>query len=79
LSVNFHAPNPAIDFSTSPFRVNTELRAWEKNGAAGAARRAGVSAFGFGGTNFHVVLEEHIQFLISALGPDEERLGLGSA
>ncbi len=60
-SVNFHAPNPAIDFSRSPFRVNEELRAWEKSGADGAAiRRAGVSAFGFGGTNFHIVLEEHV-------------------
>ncbi len=60
-SVNFHAPNPAIDFSTSPFRVNTELRAWDKPGANGEGiRRAGVSAFGFGGTNFHMVLEEHV-------------------
>ncbi len=60
-SVNFHAPNPAIDFSTSPFRVNTELRDWEKPGSNGEAiRRAGVSAFGFGGTNFHIVLEEHV-------------------
>ena len=60
-SVNFHAPNPAIDFSRSPFRVNEALRAWEKPGTNGAAiRRAGVSAFGFGGTNFHMVLEEHV-------------------
>ncbi len=60
-SVNFHAPNPGIDFATSPFRVNTELRPWEKSGSNGdAVRRAGVSAFGFGGTNFHMVLEEHV-------------------
>ena len=39
-SVNFHAPNPNIDFSTSPLRVNTELRAWDKNGRADAVRRA---------------------------------------
>jgi malonyl CoA-acyl carrier protein transacylase len=38
--------------------VNTRSRPWLR--AAGAApRRAAVSAFGFGGTNFHVVLEEH--------------------
>jgi Polyketide synthase modules and related proteins len=38
--------------------VNTELREWAK--PAGGVRRAGLSAFGFGGTNFHVVLEEHV-------------------
>ena len=42
----------------SPFAVNTELRDWEV--ADGATRVAGVSAFGFGGTNFHVVMEEHV-------------------
>ncbi|GMV05081.1 MAG: hypothetical protein AMXMBFR53_13610 [Gemmatimonadota bacterium] len=60
-SVNWHAPNPAYDFSRSPFRVNTGLRAWEKAASNGdAVRRAGVSAFGFGGTNFHMVLEEYV-------------------
>jgi acyl transferase domain-containing protein/acyl carrier protein/NAD(P)-dependent dehydrogenase (short-subunit alcohol dehydrogenase family) len=60
-SVNFDTPNPNIDFTASPFRVNTELRSWEKPGSNGdTIRRAGVSAFGFGGTNFHVVLEEHV-------------------
>jgi acyl transferase domain-containing protein len=61
-SLNFHAPNPDIDFARSPFRVTTELTSWEKRGANGEpVRRAGVSAFGFGGTNFHAVLEEHMQ------------------
>jgi amino acid adenylation domain-containing protein len=54
-SVNFDAPNPKIDFSNSPFFVNTQLRYWESDVAP---RRAGVSAFGIGGTNAHVVLEE---------------------
>ncbi|MCS7010877.1 MAG: acyltransferase domain-containing protein, partial [Anaerolineales bacterium] len=56
-SVNFHKPNPRIDFAHSPFYVNTETRPWEIR--PGQVRRAGVSAFGFGGTNFHVVLEEY--------------------
>ncbi|KAA3637580.1 MAG: acyltransferase domain-containing protein, partial [Bacteroidetes bacterium] len=57
-SLNFHKPNPGVDFNTSPFKVNTELRSWDmKNGDP---RRCGVSAFGFGGTNFHAVLEEYI-------------------
>ncbi|MDM7995676.1 MAG: SDR family NAD(P)-dependent oxidoreductase [Acidobacteriota bacterium] len=57
-SLNFVRPNPNYDFSKSPFYVNTELRPWDVN--PGQARRAAVSAFGFGGTNFHVVLEEYI-------------------
>ncbi|MFI7116112.1 SDR family oxidoreductase [Amycolatopsis sp. NPDC049868] len=47
-------PNPAWDPATSPFAFHTEARPW-----AGTERVAGVSAFGFGGTNFHVVLTAH--------------------
>jgi acyl transferase domain-containing protein len=61
-SLNFKNPNANIDFSKSPFFVNTELRPWEVNGQS--VRRAGVSAFGFGGTNFHAVLEEFIPGMI---------------
>ena len=57
-SLNFERPNPNLDWSASPFAVNTEARDWEV--ADGATRVAGVSAFGFGGTNFHVVMEEHV-------------------
>ncbi|KAF0107639.1 MAG: beta-ketoacyl synthase [Anaerolineaceae bacterium] len=57
-SVNFHRPNPQIDFSRLPFYVPTGTRPWEVR--PGEVRRAGVSAFGFGGTNFHVVLEEYL-------------------
>jgi acyl transferase domain-containing protein len=63
-SLNFRAPNPDIDFSKSPFKVNTELRPWDK--PKGEPRRAGVSAFGFGGTNFHIVLEEYVPGRIQA-------------
>ncbi|MFQ5490400.1 MAG: beta-ketoacyl synthase N-terminal-like domain-containing protein, partial [Phycisphaerae bacterium] len=51
-------PNPKANFSESPFYVNTEARPWV-HPEAETPRRAGVSAFGFGGTNFHAVLEEH--------------------
>jgi phthiocerol/phenolphthiocerol synthesis type-I polyketide synthase E len=54
-SLLFDEPNPQIDFASSPFFVNTELREWRRNGAP---RRAAVSAFGIGGTNAHVILEE---------------------
>jgi acyl transferase domain-containing protein len=54
-SLNFETPNPDIDLENSPFYVNQTLSEWKANGAP---RRAGVSAFGIGGTNAHVVLEE---------------------
>ena len=57
-SLNFNDPNPNVDWDSSPFVVNTELREWPT--PACGVRRGGVSAFGFGGTNFHVVLEEHV-------------------
>ena len=57
-SLNFEDPNPNVDWDASPFAVSTELREWPT--PAGGVRRGGVSAFGFGGTNFHVVLEEHV-------------------
>jgi len=50
------APNPALELDQSPFYINTETRPWL---AADAPRRAAVSSFGFGGSNFHVVLEEY--------------------
>jgi amino acid adenylation domain-containing protein len=55
-SLHFTEPNPEIDFAASPIFINTELRPWEP--AAGEPRRAGMSSFGFGGTNAHIVLEE---------------------
>ena len=54
-SLNFHQPNPEIDFVNSPFFVNAALAEWK---STGEPRRAGVSSFGIGGTNAHVVLEE---------------------
>ncbi|HEU0076015.1 MAG TPA: type I polyketide synthase, partial [Longimicrobiaceae bacterium] len=54
-TLHYTAPNPKIDFASSPFFVNTELRRWDTDDHP---RRAGVSSFGIGGTNAHVVLEE---------------------
>jgi acyl transferase domain-containing protein/acyl carrier protein len=53
-SLHFSVPNPEIDFEASPFFVNTTLRPWVADGP----RRAAVSAFGIGGTNAHVIVEE---------------------
>jgi amino acid adenylation domain-containing protein len=54
-AIHFETPSPNVDLADSPFYVNTRLAPW-KNGDT--PRRAGVSAFGVGGTNAHVVLEE---------------------
>jgi acyl transferase domain-containing protein len=48
-------PTPQFDWAASPFYVVQQLTPWTANGKP---RRAGVSAFGIGGTNAHVVLEE---------------------
>ncbi|MFN8352142.1 MAG: amino acid adenylation domain-containing protein [Flavobacteriales bacterium] len=55
-NVGFETPNPAIDFANSPFRVLTESEAWPR--VPGKPRIAGVSSFGVGGTNAHVILAE---------------------
>jgi acyl transferase domain-containing protein/acyl carrier protein len=54
-SLNCDKLNPAIDFAGSPFYVNTRLSEWK---AGKSPRRAGISAFGIGGTNVHLVVEE---------------------
>ncbi len=64
-SLNFAEPNPDIPFDRLPMRVARTLTTWPKN--AGRAV-AGVSAFGFGGTNAHVVLTEAPQVRVTAAG-----------
>ncbi|MFG6100258.1 SDR family NAD(P)-dependent oxidoreductase [Leptothoe sp. ISB3NOV94-8A] len=53
--LHFETPNPHVDWSDLPMTVPTQLTAWD--GQSGA-RIAGVSSFGFSGTNAHVVLAE---------------------
>ncbi|AIR97457.1 type I polyketide synthase [Streptomyces glaucescens] len=57
-TINVEQPSAAVDPASTPFYVNTEARPWIADPAR-AKRRAAVSSFGFGGTNFHMVLEEH--------------------
>jgi acyl transferase domain-containing protein/3-hydroxymyristoyl/3-hydroxydecanoyl-(acyl carrier protein) dehydratase len=56
-TANFTQASPRLAFVGSPFRVLTERRPWQRR-SPDAARRAAVSAFGFGGINAHVLLEE---------------------
>ncbi|MBN1226450.1 MAG: SDR family NAD(P)-dependent oxidoreductase, partial [Deltaproteobacteria bacterium] len=59
-TLNITHPNRKANFAQTPFYVNTDTRPWF-NSINDHPRRAGVSAFGFGGTNFHTVLEEYTQ------------------
>ncbi|MEV5015470.1 non-ribosomal peptide synthetase/type I polyketide synthase [Streptomyces sp. NPDC053780] len=52
-TLHFRDPNPGLELDTSPFRIATELAPLPAEGPV----LAGVSAFGVGGTNAHVVLE----------------------
>lgn len=66
-SLNFEQPNAQIDFSSSPFYVNTVSKAWNRGATP---RRAGVSSFGIGGTNVHMIVEEAPP--ISPSGPSRD-------
>ena len=54
-SAGFETPNPTVEWNEVPFFVPTEARDWPQ--PEHHPRRAGISAFGFGGTNFHIALE----------------------
>ncbi|AHF14150.1 beta-ketoacyl synthase [Niabella soli DSM 19437] len=54
-SINFVEANPKIDFENSPFVVNDKLKDWVVDGK----RIAGISSFGVGGSNAHIIVEEY--------------------
>jgi len=56
-TIKVEEPDPKLNLEDSPFYLNTRIRPWVSQ--SGHPRRAGVSAFGFGGSNFHAVLEEY--------------------
>ncbi len=55
-SLHYEKTNPAADLESGPFYVNTRLREWPEGNQK--KRRAALSAFGFSGTNAHLVIEE---------------------
>ncbi|HEX8706368.1 MAG TPA: beta-ketoacyl synthase N-terminal-like domain-containing protein [Myxococcaceae bacterium] len=57
--INCERPNPDIKWAEVPLVVNTEKKPWPAP-AQGGPRTAGISAFGMGGTNFHVIVEEYL-------------------
>ena len=74
-TLHFKKPNPKFDLDNSPFRVTAERTEWPSDQSP---RRAGVSAFGVGGTNAHVVIEQAPE-RISSQSPRPEQLLVLSA
>lgn len=73
-TINVTNPNPCIDWDTSPLFLVKEPLKWESSGDI--PRRACASAFGFGGTNFHICLQEHAPGLRVIQGGRQEPLPL---
>jgi acyl transferase domain-containing protein/acyl carrier protein len=67
-SIHFHQPNPYIPFDQLPLQVQTEVQPWAD---FSEHTIAGVSSFGFGGTNSHIVLQAPPQLPVEA--PEVER------
>ncbi|QUM76746.1 SDR family NAD(P)-dependent oxidoreductase [Moritella sp. 24] len=57
-TIHIDKPSEALDIKNSPLYLNSETRPWMPR-EDGMPRRAGISSFGFGGTNFHIILEEY--------------------
>ena len=57
-SAGFEQPNTSVNWDEIPFFVPTMASEWPPP-QSGIPRRAGISSFGFGGTNFHCTLEQY--------------------
>jgi acyl transferase domain-containing protein/acyl carrier protein len=75
-SLHFERPNPKLELEDSPFYVNTKLVDWPSDGRP---RRAGLSSFGIGSTNCHVILEEPPAPVETTAPPREAQLLVLSA
>jgi amino acid adenylation domain-containing protein/non-ribosomal peptide synthase protein (TIGR01720 family) len=57
-TLHFEEPNDLIDFPSTPIYITDKLKSWEQSNHP---RRAAVSAFGFNGTNCHLIVDEYEQ------------------
>ncbi len=67
--IHFQTPNPYIPWDQLPVKVVTEATHWSQDTAK--SRLAGISSFGFSGTNAHVILEEAPK--IANVAPQHDR------
>ncbi len=74
-SLHFESPNPRLQLQDSPFFVPTKAMPWSSDSGP---RRAGISSFGIGGTNAHVVLEEAPRQHFDEASPSEQLLLLSA-
>ncbi|PEW07824.1 SDR family NAD(P)-dependent oxidoreductase [Bacillus cereus] len=61
--LHFKEPNPYISLDESPFYINDKTHEWKRlkdYDGQEIPRRAGISSFGFGGANAHVIVEEYV-------------------
>ncbi len=71
-TANFSAPQSGMDLDNSPFRVLNEARPWQRR-SDNTPRRAAVSAFGFGGINAHLLVEEWLPKSVLPRQPRSEQ------
>ncbi|MEO8359059.1 MAG: SDR family oxidoreductase [Vicinamibacteria bacterium] len=57
-TIKVDTPNPALQIEETAFYLNTEAKPWVRDHSH--PRRASVSSFGFGGSNFHITMEEYV-------------------
>ena len=69
--LHFEEPNPHLELANSPFYFSRKIEPWKANGTP---LRAGVSAFGVGGTNAHIIVEEPPQLPASDAGREHQLL-----
>ena len=67
-TINIDNPNPKLGMEESSFYLNTDTRPWINT--SDVPRRAGISSFGFGGSNYHFVMEEYLPELGKSSGKD---------
>ncbi|MFI5726993.1 type I polyketide synthase [Streptomyces cyaneofuscatus] len=68
-TLNIETASPDLGLDEGPFRLQTETTPWRRGSRP---RTAGVSAFGFGGTNAHVVVQEAPAEAASDDGPKRQ-------
>ena len=75
--LNFRNPSPAIDWESLPLRVTSEPTPWPVR--ADRKALAGISGFGWSGTNAHLIVEGYRTLDADPAGPDESRWAMGTA